>query len=525
MVVALVSTSAWAQKFDKVETPFVLGKWEEAKTVIDKIMSDPKVHSNPDAWLWNATVYGKIFEDSNLNKKYPNAGDIAYNSFKRYESLQPTYKLMNESAIPGKNIVNSLYMGNWNVGYSGYYEKKRYDSAFKYLARSAEFSDLIIKNKWADTRQALDTLVILFSAYAAENAKLPEESVKYLSKLADMNITTVPFVGEVKEIYYILLQHYTAKKDLASFNKYLQTAKRLFPALTEDWDYMETKYMEDNYSLAEKEAAYDKGDREGTLTAMQYLQYANAFYNLKDAEKESLDSAKIRSLKDKARIAFGKAYSKDNTLAVGSFNAGLLNYFDWQDLDEKWRDNIRKMGELNRSKANEKDPKKKVALEAKVKKEVDALKAKNAEIEKQQRSFVDEGIDWMEKTYTMLAKKTTLDKEELNLINKSVDYLATFFEWKREKAKGNNAEYDKWDALFKKYDALHGNAATPAQQKFAKVKIGMKRADVVALLGEPTEESVSTTREGKMEVLSYDVYRKNINLNAKGEVVSITDYK
>src|SRR5687768_13849202 len=84
----------YSQKMNNVQKAYVLGNMEDAKTEIDKLSKDPKAQSNPEFWLWNASVYANIFEDSALNKKYPSAAEVAYYSLNNYQKLDPSFKIM-----------------------------------------------------------------------------------------------------------------------------------------------------------------------------------------------------------------------------------------------------------------------------------------------------------------------------------------------------------------------------------------------------------------------------------------------
>lgn len=446
---------ATAQKFTKVETPYVLGKIEEAKIEIDKMAADPKVQTSPEFWLWHATIYGSLYDNNELSVKYPGSGETALNSFRKYQQVDAANKVMNDAAIPGKLIVDVLYRGNLRQGIA-YFDKKQWDSAFKYFGQSAEIGDLITRNNWKGNKQPVDTITVLFTGYAAQNAKKAEEAAKYYSRIADLKIKSVPATGDVKDIYEYLVYHFLDKKDTDNFNKYLGLAKELYPEAMNSWADYESEYVEKNYSLAQKEAAYDKGDAAGTLTANQYLSYGNMFYNIREDDREKLDSAQLAGYRSKAEAAFSKGYEKDNNNGLAAFNVGLINYNEWVDLDDQFEANIKRIAELNRSKAEVKDPKKKAANDARVKKEVDAIRAVNAGIEKKQHAFADKAAQWFETTHKVLSVKATPDRAEKQVLGKSVDNLTNLYLWKRDKSKGNNAEYDKYDALYKKYDALHG---------------------------------------------------------------------
>lgn len=445
---------ASAQKLGKVETPYLLNKFEEAKAEIDKIAADPKYQSNPEVWFWHASVYGNLYDNEQLRAKYPEAGEAALNSFRKYMQADPSFKVMNESTIPGKVIIDILYRGNLREGIA-YFDKKQWDSAYKYFGRSAEVGDLITTNNWKGNKQPIDTITVLFTGYAAQNAKKTDDAAKYYGRLADLKIKNAQAAGDLKDIYEYLVYHFLEKKNTEQFNKYLAMARELYPENMNGWADYESEYIENNYTLAQKEEAYDKADAAGTLTANQYLSYGNMFYNMKEEERSGMDSATLANYRKKAEGAFAKGYEKDKTNGLAAFNVGLINYNDWVDLDDAYSANIKRMGELNRSKAAEKDPKKKAANEARIKKEIDAIKALNAGIEKRQHAFADKAAEWFEKSFQVLSAKAEPDRAEKQVLGKSVDNLTNLYLWKRDKSKGNNADYDKYDALYKKYDALH----------------------------------------------------------------------
>jgi hypothetical protein len=439
-----------AQDLKKVSNSYLLNKMEDAKTEIDKLSVDAKALAKPEFWYWKASVYGAIYDDKALNTKYPYAGETAFSAFKKYAELESSFKTMNEMPIPGKAIVDVLYRGTLTQGI-GFFDKKQWDSAFRYFARSAEIGDLITKNDWRGNKQVIDTTTVLFAGYAAQNAKKADDAAKYYTRIANLKITYNSAAGEMKDIYEYLVFYFLERKNTPEFNKYLALAKELYPKSMDSWADYESEYIEKNYSLAEKTAAYDKADADGSLTSNQYLAYGNMFYNLKEEEKTGLDSAKLASYKTKAEDAFMKGYNKDKANGLAAYNAALINYNDWVMNDDKFEENFRKIADLNKKKNAEKDPKKKAAFDP----QISAIKATNAKVEQVQHAFADKAIQWMENAYQALSAKKELDRSEKPVVNKTVDYLANLYLWKRDKSKGNNAQYDKYDALYKKYDALH----------------------------------------------------------------------
>lgn len=455
VLLAFVAVLAYSQKLTKVETPYVLGKYEDARTEIDKVVADPKNQVVADVWLWHGSVYAALADDASLKVKYPQAAGTAMTSFQKYVQLDPSMKTMNTEAIPGKMIIDVLYRSNLSDGIA-FFDKKQWDSSYKYFVRASEIGDMITKYNWRGNKQQIDTTTVLFSGYAAQNAKLLDDAARFYGRIADLKITNVAAAGDVKDIYEYLVYYFMDKKNNEQFQKYVSLAKELYPQAIATWADYESEFVEKNYTLAQKAEAYDKADAAGTLTANQYLAYGNMFYNLKDEEKEKMDSTTIASYRLKAEDAFIKGFRKDSKNGLAAYNVGLINYNDWVELDDQYEVNIKKIAELNRSKADVKDPKKKPANDARIKKEVDAIKAVNSSIEKKQHGYAEKSIEWMENTHSVLSVKEKTERSEKQVLGKSVDYLANLYLWKRDKSKGNNAEYDKYDALYKKYDALHG---------------------------------------------------------------------
>jgi hypothetical protein len=112
--------------------------------------------------------------------------------------------------------------------------------------------------------------------------------------------------------------------------------------------------------------------------------------------------------------------------------------------------------EINTKKAEEKDPKKKAALDLKTKPVIDSLKKVNSDMEKNITEAIDIASEWMEKSFAVLKDKAPKSNSEKNVLNKTVDFLANIYQYKRDKAKAKDPKaYDLFDAKYKQFDALH----------------------------------------------------------------------
>jgi len=294
---------------------------------------------------------------------------------------------------------------------------------------------------------ALYTLPILMSAYAAQNAQKVNEALHYYSIAADFK-----FGGETDlDMYKYLIYNYSELKDKANFEKYYAIAQEKYPK--ENFEDYRFDFIAKNFSIDEKLAFYDAEDAKGTLSATAYMSLGDMFVNLRKEEKEVVekDPSKKMALQTKGREAFKKAYQKGNDV-LASFNVGVLYYNEYNQLDEQRSENVKKMQEINSTKNVEKDPKKKAAADAKAKAQIDPLKMANIELEPKIMIAVDNGIEWLEKTYNALKDKAEKNKTEKTSFKNAVKFLGLFYELKRDKVKGKDPKsYETFEIKSKQY--------------------------------------------------------------------------
>jgi hypothetical protein len=86
-----------------------------------------------------------------------------------------------------------------------------------------------------------------------------------------------------------------------------------------------------------------------------------------------------------------------------------------------------------------------------------AIKAKRAAADKVTDEAADKSIEWLEKSYSSLAAKTTRTNTEKNVVGKAADILYNLYTYKRDRSKVlNPKDYDKFDVKSKFYDSMHG---------------------------------------------------------------------
>jgi len=450
LLMSLISITmvASGQKFDKVSTPAIMKQYEVAKVELDKLMADPKAQAKADGWFWKTKIYAGFYSDPALRLKYPNSQVIADEAYQKYQSIDPSLKLLKENN--GQDALFNLYAPSFNNGIATF-NAKNWDSAYYYFSFAVKYSDIIFQHKFSTNQnQAFDTTSILYAGFAAQNSKNAENAVKSYDRLISNKIGGTTYI----DIYKFTLVNAINNKNEADFKKYLTFSKDMYP--NEDWEDYELSYFRKNFTLAEKASMYEKEDAEGTMSANRYLQYGDIFANIPKEEKETLDSAKQNEYLLKSGDAFKKASLKNPSDGIAAFNAGVIYYNIFSIQDDKVSQAKRALQDLNSNRVIEKDPKKKAASDAKFKVQSDALKNQRIEFEKPMLANADSSIIWLEKAYNILKDKADRNGVDKNCLIKSIDYLSNIYIYKRDKYRGKDLKaFDDNDAKFKFYDALH----------------------------------------------------------------------
>ena len=400
-------------------------QYEKAKDEVDKWLANPKLKDKDKAtaYLWKITVYGQLYADSSLSSKYPDAKDQALDALSKYQALDPTMKEMKDKSLAGG--IGSIYSASFDKGRVAF-QNKDWQNAFKNFSQAQQLGAFLLTNKLSSNASAVDTTTILYTGYAAQNAQLQDSAAKYYGMLADLKIGGKDY----EDIYKYLLQYYSEKKDDANFKKYLATANGLYPNDSSTWTQFEMGNMTSNSDLPTLLSQYQKDAAAGTMNEDKYASYGEAFATTDKAQLDKLDSAQKIAMKRTAAEAFSKAFDANNSNGLYAFNTGVIYYGIYSDLDDRYN--------ANRG-------------------ESAALKAKRKEISSMEMSYADTSSQWLTKAYTALKAKTDRSKTETVSLNRTVDYLANVYYWQRDQTKvnGNNKDYDKFDALYKKYDAEH----------------------------------------------------------------------
>ena len=454
LALTAISLGATAQKYDNVQKFLIVSPAQSlnAKAEIDKIATEkPKALDKAEFWLWKARAYSSVFNDSTLRATNAGAVSTAWDAFSKYIKMDPELKLLKEDAgLPGLGtvIVDQIYGNTINIGFE-HFKKEQWPEAYELFLYGYKMGDFITQKDLRNNKQAYDTLSVTFVGYASQNANKVEEALKYYEILADSKVKEEKYLP----IYKYILISSSNKKDSAYFYKYYTIAKEVFPK--ESWDEFETDFINKSYTTEQKLSYYNRHDAANDMSALQYFGFGDDFTNPSAEEKKATDSAKLEATKIVGIDAYKKAYTKDNKLGIAAYNAGVLSYAKFDKLDDKQRENLRALQDINTKKTDIKDPTKKKAFELKVKATVDSIKSANTIIETQMITLSDEGIEWLEKAFNVLKDQAKKTKQETNCLNQSVKLLYNLYDFKKGKAKIKDPKaYDAFDAKCKFYDAL-----------------------------------------------------------------------
>jgi hypothetical protein len=443
VLVLLIAFQANAQDFNKVKTSVLINQYDAAKADYDKVIAKkPTAATTAEGHYWKAKIYSGLAKDPK--------NTTALSEVKKAIDEYITADASNNYAIAKENGSEpffDLYLSNFKNGVAAFNEKN-WKAAATEFDQAVKYSDIIFTQGWATSKQKFDTTSLLYAGFANQNANNVDQTMVYYKRVVDANIKT----QDVQDVYKYILLHYVNTKDKANFDAFLKLTEAAYPE--ENWFDYKSEYIDKNYTLSEKIKLYDEQVASNNISEIECLMFGDAFI----AGKSETETSENNDLYiAKAADAYKKAYSLNSKNFTAAFNAGIAYYNQYTALDEKVSDNIRALQKLNAEKpAAPKDPKKKLAFDAAFKAQVDSIKKLNSSYDAPIKANVDAAIEWIEKAFSAVKDKEKLERVEKNVAGRSVDFLATLYQYKRDKVRGKDQKaYDALDAKFNQFDQLH----------------------------------------------------------------------
>lgn len=439
----IIAFQANAQDFNKVKNSLIINQYESAKTEYDKLIAKkPNLATTAEGYYWKTRIYSGFTKDPKNTTAF---ADLK-NAIDAYITADAStnYAIAKEN---GPEPFFDLYLNNFKKGVAAFNEKN-WKEASSEFDQAVKYSDIIFTQGWASSKQKFDTTSLMYAGFSNQNANNVDQTMIHYKRLVDAKINT----PELQDIYKYILLQYVNTKDKANFDAFLKITEAAYPE--ENWFDYKSEYIEKNYTLQEKIKLYDEQVANNSITEVESLMFGDAFISAK-SESETSENNDLYIAK--AADAYQKAYSLNNKNFAAAFNAGIAYYNQFTALEEKVSANIKALQNLNANKpAAPKDPKKKLAFDAAFKAQVDSIKKLNVALEAPIKTNVDAAIEWIEKAFNAVKNKEKLERVEKNVASRSVDFLATLYQSKRDKARGKDQKaYDAYDLKFNEYDQLH----------------------------------------------------------------------
>ena len=429
-----------AQDFKKVTGSLLIQQVDAAKTEYEKVIAKkPSLATTAEGFYWKAKIYSGLHKDAVKN---PTAYDQVKSAIDEYIKLEKDngFLLAKEN---GTEAFFDVYLKSFKDGINGFNSKNWKDAAISF-SDAVYYSDLIFLNGWSTSKQKFDTTSIVYAGYSNQNAGKIDATLQFYARLINAKVTNPEYV----DLYRYSLVQYIDKKDKTKFDAILAIAQEAYPK--ESWNDYAIDFIDKNLTVDEKIALYDQKLAAGTLNEIDFQMFGDMFMSGKTDENPD-------KYINKAAEAYKKAYDLNNKNFAAAFNVGIAYYNQFSLLDDKAGLNIKSLQNLNANKpVAPKDPKKKIAFEAAFKAQQDSIKKLNVVLEGPIKEKVDASIEWITKAYDVLKDKEKFEKREKSVALKSVDFLATLYAYKRDKARGKDLKAsDEYDLKFNIYDKLH----------------------------------------------------------------------
>ncbi len=253
---SLCMTTTFAQDIKDVRNFTLLGQTQKAKDALEKYMAVPKNAAKAEGWYYKGYIYNQLSKDSTKSLAESSAMKAtAFEALKKYREMDPKAELLTEQ---NNSPLYDLYVGYYSeLGVKSYVAKDP-ATAFEDFRKALEVHDYIQTNNLIGNNgfkfSALDTMLTLYTAIAANEAKKIEESTIFYKKITDAEIADPQYI----DAYQMLADRYKTSKDKAGFAEIIAKGKKLFPANNEFWTAIEIEEATDGVGKPEIFTKYEE---------------------------------------------------------------------------------------------------------------------------------------------------------------------------------------------------------------------------------------------------------------------------
>lgn len=253
---SLIISATYAQDIKEIRNLTLLGQNQKAKEMLDKYLAVPKNAAKAEGWYYKGYINNQLSKDS--TKSITERSEIkatAFDALKKYREMDPKAQLL---ADDNNSALYDLYVGYYSdLGVKAYLAKDP-ANAFENFKKGLEVHDYIASNNLIGNNgfkfSALDTMLTLYTAIAANEAKKIDESTVFYQKIVDAAIADPQFI----DAYQVLADRYKTAKNKAAFADIIAKGKKLFPSNNEYWTAIEIEEATDGVGKPEVFGKYDE---------------------------------------------------------------------------------------------------------------------------------------------------------------------------------------------------------------------------------------------------------------------------
>jgi tetratricopeptide (TPR) repeat protein len=278
--VALMAQKPVKPNLSKALNSWKAGKLDEAKTMIDVCITDPKLSVDAKTWYYRGLIYASIDTTSNeaFKSLSSNAFDTSMEAFAKSDELNKNSKselfYTDNSGFPVlKSQSNSMLYGFYmNVGAQAYQEDE-YEKAMLNFEKSQKV-------------MPGDTTAYFYAGFVAQAMEDYDKAVTNLNKYNELG-------GKSADSYSLLINIFgSVKNDKKKALEVVREAKAKFPN-NKDFPLVEIGYLIDLNMTAEAKGGLEKAVAAdpGNKTLHFYLGYVNSKLEDFETAKKNFDAA------------------------------------------------------------------------------------------------------------------------------------------------------------------------------------------------------------------------------------------
>lgn len=278
---SIIISALFAQDAKKIKSYLDAKQYDKAKAEVDAAIA--KNPSDPTALYFKGKVYAALASDAQFKASIPDAREQAFEAFKKSLNTDKDSKVLFIAMQDQYKPIFDIYSGYYDEG-ANYFNngasknsKEDFDLALSSFKNADMVGRYIYSKKWALSE--IDTQLVLTMGKAAINAGRKDETLIYLKKLADANISgTANDKASYALPYQWLTFYYKDAKDEANFMKYSAMGKKYFPK-DDYYDAVMLDYYRDKKDYDALFKKYDDIIAAYPDSLQYHFNYANEAFN------------------------------------------------------------------------------------------------------------------------------------------------------------------------------------------------------------------------------------------------------